>query len=210
MIGCYNYTVILTYFGLAVSIYGMTLALGGNQRAAMICLVIAGLCDAFDGKVARSKKNRTELEKNFGIQIDSLCDLICFGMFPAVIAYSLGINATVMILFVLTGVIRLAYFNVTEEERQKEEGGKRKYYQGFPITSSSIFLPIIYPALYIIRMKTGFAYVEDVFAIVMTVLAILYVLDIKVKKPNNTELAVLSITSIAVFVILNVVISMSE
>ncbi|MBR1735588.1 MAG: CDP-alcohol phosphatidyltransferase family protein [Firmicutes bacterium] len=210
MIGCYNYTVILTYFGLAVSVYGMTLALSGNQRAAMVCLVIAGLCDAFDGKVARSKKNRTEMEKNFGIQIDSLCDLICFGMFPAVVAYSLNINAAVMILFVLAGVIRLAYFNVTEEERQKEEGGKRKYYQGFPITSSSMFFPIIYAALHLARIKTGFAYVEIVFAVVMVVLAILFVLDIKVKKPSNAELAVLSISAIAVFVILNVMISMSE
>ncbi|MBR1444497.1 MAG: CDP-alcohol phosphatidyltransferase family protein [Firmicutes bacterium] len=210
MIGCYNYTVILTYFGLAVSIYGMVLALGGDQRTAMACLVIAGLCDAFDGKVARSKKNRTEMEKNFGIQIDSLCDLICFGMFPAVVAYSLNIHAAIMIIFVLAGVIRLAYFNVTEEERQKEEGGKRKYYQGFPITSSSIFLPIIYAALHLARIRTGFAYVEPVFAVVMTVLAILFVLDIKVKKPNNGELAVLSISAIAVFVILNVMISMSE
>ena len=46
----------------------------------------------FDGKIARTKKNRTEVEKRFGIQIDSLADIICFGVAPSLIAYRMGMN----------------------------------------------------------------------------------------------------------------------
>lgn len=70
-LGFYSYTVILTYLGLLSSVYGMTQALEGHFRMAIACLVFSGICDMLDGKVARSKKNRTEDEKKFGIQIDS-------------------------------------------------------------------------------------------------------------------------------------------
>ena len=59
----------------------------------------------FDGKVARTKKDRTECEKKFGIQIDSLCDAICFGVLPVVIGYSVGmrdwIDLPILVLFPL-------------------------------------------------------------------------------------------------------------
>ena len=78
-------------------------------------------------------KNRTEHEKVFGIQIDSLCDLVCFGVFPAVIGYHynsvypLRLIASIMI--VLGAVIRLGYFNVMEEERQRNTTENRKEYK---------------------------------------------------------------------------------
>ena len=82
MIGFYSYTVILTYLGLASAALGMMLTFNGFARYALFCLAFSGLCDMFDGKVARTKANRTEDEKRFGIQIDSLCDVVCFGAFP--------------------------------------------------------------------------------------------------------------------------------
>ena len=92
MIGYYNYTVILTYMSLISSVIGMFFAAGfggmsPHPEYAIICLMVSGLCDMFDGKVARTKKDRTECEKKFGIQIDSLCDAICFGVLPVVIGY---------------------------------------------------------------------------------------------------------------------------
>ena len=89
-IGIYNYTVILTYGSLLSAVIGMTLCAKGKFTAAVICLILSGICDAFDGTVARSKKDRTEDEKAFGIQIDSLCDLVSFGVFPAMLCYHLG------------------------------------------------------------------------------------------------------------------------
>ena len=72
MIGFYDYTVVLTYISLASSVIGMTQAIHGRFKTAVVCLALSGLCDMFDGKIARTKKNRTEDAKSFGIQIDSL------------------------------------------------------------------------------------------------------------------------------------------
>ena len=89
LIGYYNYSVIVTYLGLLTGIYGMNLALTGRIRGAIICLLICGLCDMMDGAIARTCK-RTEAAMCFGMQIDSLCDMVCFGVFPAMIAFVLG------------------------------------------------------------------------------------------------------------------------
>ena len=66
--------------------------INGFARYALFCLAFSGLCDMFDGKVARTKANRTEDEKRFGIQIDSLCDVVCFGAFPMILCYSMGMR----------------------------------------------------------------------------------------------------------------------
>lgn len=86
MIGFYNYTVILTYLGTVSGFTGITYVLSGDIRAALICLMISGFCDMFDGKIASTRK-RTPQEKRFGIQIDSLSDLICFGLLPGIIGF---------------------------------------------------------------------------------------------------------------------------
>lgn len=79
--------------------------------------MFSGLCDMFDGRVARTKKNRTAEQKGFGIQIDSLCDIVAFGILPAVITIvvcgSVWYAVLIAALYVLAGLIRLAYFNVT-------------------------------------------------------------------------------------------------
>lgn len=62
MIGFYDYTVILTYISFASSISGIFLATRGHFNWAIFCLAFSGLCDMFDGKIARTKKNRTEDE----------------------------------------------------------------------------------------------------------------------------------------------------
>jgi len=148
MIGFYNYTVIVTYLGVAVSVLGIGLAMSGNLTAAVICLMFSGLCDAFDGPIARTKGNRTEDEKRFGIQLDSLQDIICFGVLPAAIGFGLGMRGRgptlVLMAYVLAGLTRLAYFNVTEETRQDQTDERRTEYVGLPITSAALVLPLIY------------------------------------------------------------------
>lgn len=85
LIGFYNYTVWLTFIGMLSSVVGMGFAVQGKIIAAVICLMFSGFCDMFDGIVARTKKNRTDEEKRFGIQLDSLSDIVCFGVLPFVI-----------------------------------------------------------------------------------------------------------------------------
>ena len=101
MIGFYNYTVILTYLSLMISVGGLFLAADGKIEIALFCLMTSGFLDLFDGMVARTKKDRTEDQKNFGIQIDSLTDVICFGALPALIAYMAGMRAVWQILILM-------------------------------------------------------------------------------------------------------------
>jgi phosphatidylserine synthase len=89
MLGFYNYTVILTYVSLLISSIGIYLAAAGHPFYALCCLLASGICDMFDGKIARTRKKSTAEEKRFGIQIDSLCDVICFGVLPSAIGVSL-------------------------------------------------------------------------------------------------------------------------
>ena len=81
---------IATYLSLLLGLGGLYSAAQNEPLDAMLCLMLAGLLDAFDGRIARTKKDRTEQEKRFGIQIDSLNDLVCFGVLPAAIGWSTG------------------------------------------------------------------------------------------------------------------------
>ena len=147
MLGIYNYTVILTYIGFLSGFAGILCALEGNAAWALNCLVLAGICNVFDGKVASTKKDRTRSEKRFGIQIDSLSDLVCFGVLPAVIVYTLGrgwLRAVACGAYVLCALIRLAWFNVDEEARQDFDTGRRKVYLGLPVTSAAAVFPLLY------------------------------------------------------------------
>lgn len=182
LIGFYNFSVVLTYIGLAFSVYGMTLAIRGEIQGALACLMVSGLCDMFDGKIARAM-TRTEEEKRFGVQIDSLCDLVCFGVFPAMIVYSLNpdsvFGSICMVVYVLAAVIRLGFFNVMEEKRQDETSENRKEYQGLPVTSIAILMPFIC----LFRDKTMF---YKVLPASILLIAILFILNIKVKKPGKS------------------------
>ena len=183
-LGFYDYTVVLTYISLGISVFGITMALEGNFRMAIFCLALSGLCDMFDVKIARTKKNRTEDEKNFGIQIDSLCDVVCFGVFPAMICYCLGVNTpagvAALIFYSIASVIRLAYFNVTEAKRQTQTEENRKYYQGLPITSMAIILPFLY-----LMRRYYMIHFLIVIHIAVIIVGLLFILNIKVKKPQN-------------------------
>ena len=137
MIGFYNYTVILTYISLLISSVGIGFAATGDPFTALFCLMVSGVCDMFDGMIARTRKKSTEEEKRFGIQLDSLCDIVCFGVLPAAVGNALAEGQSTLLrvvswgfgaLFILGALIRLAYFNVTEETRQAKEGGRRTHF----------------------------------------------------------------------------------
>ena len=145
--GYYNYTVVLTYLGMLSGFTGILLASEGAFRQAMLCLMVSGVCDMLDGAVA-STMRRSERERRFGIQIDSLSDLVCFGVLPAVFVYRICGNSYpafwTACFYVLCALIRLAYFNVMEEDRQRMETGQRTEYLGLPVTTSALFLPLCF------------------------------------------------------------------
>ena len=187
-LGFYDYTVILTYMSLVFAVSGLLLTDSGLFPQAVACLVVCGICDAFDGTVARTKKDRTEDEKAFGIQLDSLVDVVSFGVFPAVMSIHMGsgslLSKVIAIAYSICAVIRLAFFNVQEAKRQQQEEGCRKTYRGLPVTSISI----IYPLVYLLRGFLPQARFAAVLAAMMALTAFLFILDFSVKKPDVTKL----------------------
>ena len=190
MIGFYSYTVVLTYLGLASAAMGMILTFQGFAKYALFCLAFSGLCDMFDGKVARLKKDRTEDEKRFGIQIDSLCDVVCFGAFPMILCYSIGMRGpagiSILVFYLIAGVIRLAFFNVMEEKRQDETDEAREYYQGLPITSIAIILPLFCT----LRPLLGHRFLSELHICILTV-GLLFIINFPLRKPGWKMLTLL-------------------
>lgn len=214
MIGFFDYTVWLTYISMLSGTAGIMLCLNGigHPYVGMFFLMFSGLCDAFDGKVARTKKNRTEKMKKFGIQIDSLADLICFGVLPACIgiammrvsiSYSMLPNfkflrlaekptivivilTTIAVLYVLAALIRLAYFNVMEEERQETEDGARKVYVGLPVTSSAL----IFPTILILHIFTNVD-LMFLYFLFLAIVGFLFISEIQVRKPKTRDILIM-------------------
>ena len=153
---------------------------------AMVCLMISGICDMFDGKVARMCKNRTSEDVEYGIQIDSLTDMISFIAFPIVTLYGMSIyfdvalNPTVLAvsLFTIAGISRLAFFNLTANS----EEGPVKYYSGLPVTMTAM----IFPAIYLLRYVLSASLFVSIYLGVFLLISFLFVYNFKIKKPKKT------------------------
>jgi len=209
-VGFYHYGVILTYLSVVAAIVGICFSVGGNKEPqpeiGIICLLISGLCDSFDGAVARTRKNRIREDKMFGERIDSLSDLIAFGVAPAMIGFGMQINRWFFIpvfsLYILCALIRLAYFDVTEEIRMEDQNcGKRKFYEGLPVTNAAFIIPIFY------LVATMFAFKSPGYTITMIagyiIVSFLFISRFKVPKPNlKGILKLLAIVIIALGVLL--------
>ncbi|MBQ3078163.1 MAG: CDP-alcohol phosphatidyltransferase family protein [Clostridia bacterium] len=197
LIGYYNRSVYLTYLSGVVSVVGVVLALEEKVGAALTCLMLSGLFDMLDGTVAAHTERSAEARK-FGIQIDSLCDIFCFCVFPALLCYQLGATSwwsvAAMSLLIVCGIIRLGYFNVQEELRQQQTTEKRKSYQGLPVTSTSLIFPLALLILDRFPLPYGIA-----LPVLMTAVACAFVLDIPVVKPQGKGKLLLVAAGVVLF-----------
>lgn len=193
LIGVYNPTIWLTYIGVFCAIIGIGLLLcAGTMDTAMIMLILSGVCDMFDGVVARRFK-RTEQEKQFGIQLDSLADTVSFVVFPAVILLAVTqchpLYMIIACFYVFAGIMRLGWFNVTTEEN-------KGFYQGLPVTFSALIFPLCYLVLRLLNL--------DIFHIVYPVLlacvGLLFILNFRMKKPGIKVLLLFAALGVAVIV----------
>ena len=196
IIGKYNKSVILTYIGGIFALIGMIFAILDNLQYSFICLMLAGICDLFDGKVARMCK-RTDIEKEFGKQIDSLVDVFSFVALTSVIAIKLFLDINILlgiiiILYILCGIIRLAWFNIISS---KEED--IKYFIGVPVAYIAVVVPIIYAIDILFKLNIDFIY-----PIVYMIFAVLFVLNIKVPKPRKMAYIVFIALAILISLIL--------
>jgi len=203
IIGKYNKSVILTYAGVVMAVAGIFIALGGLYiRYAVMLLIVAGICDLFDGKIARACK-RTEEEKSFGIQIDSLADMVDFVAFPMILLYRLtGGNRwyhyVIYVVYTLCAVIRLGYFNITVTGRQTEE--PVSHYSGLPVTYAAMIFPLTWLAGQLIpaRILPDHFFGFIVYPAVMLLTAVAFILNIKIAKPKGAAYIVLILLALAV------------
>jgi len=120
---------------------------------AFLLLPLALVCDFLDGYVARLNRAR---QSRLGADLDSLSDVISFGVAPAVLGFTLGMRGgwdmLVLTYFVVCGVSRLARFNVTAEALADSETGKVKYFEGTPIPTSVLIVFLLGVAVYLGRI----------------------------------------------------------
>lgn len=152
---------VVTTMNLVCGVISIFLSISQRFMWAAIFMLISVLSDFLDGKVARYFKVNNE----FGKQLDSLADVVSFGVTPAVFAYSMGYNdiasTVVLMFFVICGLLRLARFNVMNV----------KYFIGMPITMNGIIFPIAY-----------FAGMGNVMILIYLVAGFLMISDFKIKK----------------------------
>ena len=108
---------------------------------------VALVFDVLDGRIARWRQRSSAM----GRELDSLADVISFGVAPAAIAYGCGMQGLydriVLVFFVACGVSRLARYNVTAE-KLSEGGDKVKYFEGTPIPTSLVLVMVLAAAAY--------------------------------------------------------------
>jgi CDP-diacylglycerol---serine O-phosphatidyltransferase len=121
--------------------------------AAFVLLPGALLCDMLDGYVARLHSTR---QSPIGADLDSLADVISFGVAPAILGFTLGLRGgwdmLVLTYFIVCGVSRLARFNVTADVLADKHTGKVKYFEGTPIPTSIAIVAILGTLLFFGRL----------------------------------------------------------
>lgn len=123
---------------------------------AFLLLPLALVLDFFDGYVARLHRSRQSV---LGSDLDSLSDVISFGVAPAVLGYTLGLRGgwdmVILTYFVVCGVSRLARFNVTASSLADADTGKVKYFEGTPIPTSVVLVGVLAVAFALGRVDDG-------------------------------------------------------
>lgn len=185
-IGVYNLANFITLLGLASALLACVFAQRGYIRLALCMFLLSGLCDMFDGRIARGAGSRTRREKVYGIQIDTICDMVSFGVTPVFILYSAGFDGwhdvVVYIIYSVCAAIRLSYFNTQAIEETPDLN--MKSFTGVPVPFSCIALPPLLIAQKLIKNTAALNVLAD--ALVFAIGAA-FILNVKIKKLNITE-----------------------
>ncbi len=176
---------IITLLGVVCAISGMLLCMIGRPGYAAVLLTVSGICDGFDGYFAK-KVRKPNQSSEYGVELDSLADIVCAGVFPVVIAMSLGFthwyNLIIYILFIMCGITRLTYYNVNSSDK--------KYFNGVPITVSAFLIPAVY---FVFRNSVDSLSFMIALMAAFAILSISYVTNVKIKKPTLQQRTIWSV-----------------
>jgi len=167
---------------------------------AAYAILLASVFDVLDGKVARLSGATSK----FGVQYDSLADLVSFGIAPALLTFSWALRPygkfgwLAAFLFVVCGALRLARFNV------QSASGEVKYFKGLPIPAAALMIALTI-LLYLELIETG--WVKDIAVLAMIyILAFLMVSNIRYFSFKELDLAKRKPFSIFIFIILSMIV----
>ncbi len=152
--------------------------LKNHFTVSVLFMLLSGLCDAFDGRLARKYKYNKS-QQTYGVELDSLSDVICFGFFPAALTAALSnsiVSLAICAFYLLCGVIRLAYFNMLSITNE----AKKNTYIGLPITS----VAIVYPIVMLITRMINFDLLKYVMPSLLLMLGMCFISNFEMKKPD--------------------------
>ena len=180
-LGYLNLPNVMTLTGLTVSILACVLSLKEDYLGlSLICLMFAGILDLFDGFIAR-KIQRSKDEALFGMQIDTISDMACFGVVPVIISMHTGLIGFVDFLlqafYVCCAAMRLGYFNV----HGMTSKGKNRYFTGLPVTYAALIFPLVFATVGVCSQLIS----NYIIRITFLVVGFLFVLKIKIYKPQG-------------------------
>ncbi len=180
---------LLTLAGLFGGLFGIYFAVRGLFPAAMISMLFALMCDWFDGPIARRSRGRSRDFGEFGAELDSLVDIVCGGVCPALVLLSYldfslwAFPGAFMLL--AAGVVRLSYFNSFCSAQDST-------YLGLTIDSNLIVVPLVF---LLDGLLGHSAFVTCLYATVV-VLAILNVSSFRMPKPSARSYYVITLYAI--------------
>lgn len=193
LLGVYNLPGLISFSALILGMASCYLSFGGYVGYSLVCLIWAGILDLFDGFVARKLK-MSEIEKDFGAQIDSIIDVVNFGAAPAMIAlhsgFSSPVDYVILTFFCCAAAMRLGYFNVVGLKGD----GPIQFYTGLPVTFAALILPLVY----LLKLATeGPLYIWVIRAAYLLI-AFLFILKIPIPKPKGVFYIIFPILAIIV------------
>ncbi len=191
ILGVYDPACLLSLLGVFAAVVAMILALQGTIELALVGLMLAGLADLFDGVVAR-RLQRSDFEKEFGVQLDTTVDGVAFIATPAVIGLSSITVSWLAVIgvvgFVMAGVVRLAHFN-TLSIRGADQS---THYRGLPVT----YTALIFPLLFLLRDSVTAENFSLLLGFSFVVIALLFVINVPVRKPRGAFYIILPILAV--------------
>ena len=164
----------LTLCGMCLGLTSMQLAFEGEWKSAVAIILMAGVVDFFDGFAARLLKGTSR----FGAELDSLSDLICFGVAPAILLYRWTLHETgwvgwgIALLFCCCTASRLARFN-TQSDNLPRTSGSSQYFSGVPAPAGAML--VLLPMFVNFQFGSQYSVNPIVSGFIMIVVALLMV-----------------------------------
>lgn len=148
---------VVTLMGFISGFRGIIYAINHDFEKAIYMLILCSIFDFFDGSIAKLVRGTS----NFGAELDSLSDLVCFGIFPSLIIYNWSLHEVryygwlISAIFAIATILRLARFNIEAQETVHEIKNKLKFFDGVPSPAGAILFVMPITLFYSMNLQAN-------------------------------------------------------